>query len=439
MSDLVSERVETFLWQPPARFANGIGKFSLPVLRILYSVIRDIAAGQLTLRAMSLVYTTLLSIVPLIAFSFSMLKGFGFHRQLEPLLHSVLEPLGEKGVELTDQVIGFVDNVSGGLLGGVGLLMLVYTVISTIQKVEGSFNYIWNVAHSRSLVRRFSDYLSVVLVGPLIMVAAIAMIGSIEAHSIVQRLSKIEPFGTAILVSGELAPVVLLTVLFTFVYSFITNTRVRLLPAFVGGASAGILWAVAGKLFATFVAGSTNYAAIYSSFAIVITALIWLYVSWLILLLGSQIAYYVQHPECMRARLSKTILPGRQRDAMALELMLNVGGRFLSGMSREDEKELSESVGVPNGGLSPIVESLERARLLTQTQDGCLMPARDLAAIQLKDIFDAMYCPSDVAPISNRRSHAKVESLLDEVQSAVHESLRNQTLRDLLKDEPLDR
>jgi membrane protein len=164
--------------------------------RFVYALARDLAEGQLTLRAMSLVYTTLLSLVPLLAFSFSVLKGFGVHRQVEPLLYEFLQPLGEKGAEITEQIIGFVDNVRGDVLGGIGLALLIYTVISMIQKVEDTFNYIWQVQKSRSLARRFSDYLSVILVGPVLMVTAMGLLATISSSAAMQAIAEVEPFGS---------------------------------------------------------------------------------------------------------------------------------------------------------------------------------------------------------------------------------------------------
>lgn len=436
MSQPAMARIESFLWQPPARFAEGAGRFLLPVLRVLYSVLRDVAGGQLTLRAMSLVYTTLLSIVPLIAFSFSVLKGFGFHRQAEPLLYSFFEPLGEKGVELTAQIISFVDNVSGKLLGGVGLLLLVYTVVSTVQKVEGSFNYIWRVQESRSLGRRFSDYISVILVGPVVMVSAMGLIGSVSSHSLVQRLAEIEPFGTTLVLVGRLVPVLLLTLLFAFLYIFITNTQVKVRSALIGAVTAGVLWAVAGKLFASFVVGSTKYAAIYTSFAIVIIALIWLYVSWLILLLGSQIAFYVQHPEYMRLGQRRPEALGRQRDAMGLELMLRVGRAFLHGTPEDDVNEIAAAIGVPGDTLGPVSDSLEHAGLLTVTEDGALIPGRDLATIRLFDIVRALNRAPSSVELPPGQTDDSVEHLLDAMSGAVEATLGDRTLRELLQDEP---
>ena len=121
------------------------GRVVTAAMRYLYGVLRDVLSGQLNMRAMSLVYTTLLSVVPLIAFSFSVLKGFGIHNQLEERMYVLLEPLGDKGVEITDNVMALVHNVNGGVLGGVSLAFFIWTAVSMVQKVEASFNYVWYV------------------------------------------------------------------------------------------------------------------------------------------------------------------------------------------------------------------------------------------------------------------------------------------------------
>ena len=140
---------------PDSRAELGL----LQVSRFAYALLRDLSSGDLTLRAMSLVYTTMLAVVPLLAFSFSILKGFGYHQRLEPVLLSFLAPLGPRSSEITANVIGFVDNVSGSTLAGVSLLLLLFTALSMAQKVEDSFNFVWRVDRPRSIGRRFSEYL----------------------------------------------------------------------------------------------------------------------------------------------------------------------------------------------------------------------------------------------------------------------------------------
>lgn len=204
--------------------------------------------------------------------------------------------MGPQGVEMAERILGFVDNMKVGVLGSVGLALLVYTVVSLVQKIERSFNMIWRVPEMRSVAQRFSNYLSVIMVGPLLMVSAVGVSAAIFSSSVVQTMISIEPFGSVILLVSRLMPFFLVVGAFTFFYVFMPNTRVKLRYGFIAGLVAGITWQAAGILFASFVAGSAKYAAIYSSFAIGIIMLIWIYLNWMILLLGASLAFYLQNP-----------------------------------------------------------------------------------------------------------------------------------------------
>jgi len=181
------------LWAVDASSLGRLKAFFLRVLRYLVVIAGDVVNGPLTLWAMSLVYTTLLSLVPLLAVSFSVLKAFGVHNKIEPFLFNFLAPLGPKGADLSRTIVGFVDNMKVGVLGFVGLLLLLYTVISLIQKIEEAFNILWRVKNMRTLLRRFSDYLSVILVGPVLVVAALGFTATILSTTITQRLSDSSP------------------------------------------------------------------------------------------------------------------------------------------------------------------------------------------------------------------------------------------------------
>src|SRR5512134_1195963 len=160
----------------------------LDLLRYPFALIRDLLTGQLNLRAMGLVYTTLLSLVPLIAFAFAVLKGLGVHRDLEPLIYEFLRPIGDRASGLTAQMMTFVENVRGGVLGSVGLAFLLYTVVATIQKLENAFNFAWHVERPRSLMRRISEYLSLMVIGPVFLVIVFGLFGAVPLHPTLREL-----------------------------------------------------------------------------------------------------------------------------------------------------------------------------------------------------------------------------------------------------------
>lgn len=359
--------------------------------RIAYAVVRDVASGELTLHAMSLVYSTLLSVVPLLALSFSVLKAMGLHNRIEPLLYQFFQPLGPKGMEMAQKVLSFVDNIKVGVLGSLGLVLLVYTVIAVVQKIERSFNRIWRVPQMRSLSQRFSNYLSVIMVGPLLMVSAIGVTATIFSSDIVQRLMQIEPFGSLIALGSKLAPFVLVIGAFIFVYIFIPNTHVRIRSALVGGVIAGVAWQAAGVLFASFVVGSTRYEAIYSSFAIGIVLLIWIYICWLILLIGASIVFYHQYNGAVAKR--RVVPPSAELDErVAMALMWLVARAFDRGEPPPQQEDLEHRMRIPAEVTRRISDKLIRGGLISLAGDkgDQLVPARSLDHICLADVMEVV-------------------------------------------------
>ncbi|MFO8111910.1 MAG: YhjD/YihY/BrkB family envelope integrity protein [Desulfosalsimonadaceae bacterium] len=374
--------------QPPQK---GSLRLLYTAGRTAYAVVRDIVDGNLTLHAMSLVYTTLLSVVPLLALSFSVLKAMGAHHRMEPLLFQFFEPMGSQGLQVAEQILGFVDNMKVGVLGSVGLALLIYTVISLIQKIESSFNEIWRVSGLRSVGQRFSNYLSVILVGPLLMVSAMGLSATIFSSTIVMRLMEIEPFGSLILFFARFTPFFLVVAAFTFVYVFVPNTRVQIRYAFVGGLIAGVLWQGGSLAFAAFVSGSTRYEAIYSSFAIGIFLLIWIYLNWMILLLGASISFYLQHPGSVARRKYVSFSPELQ-ERVALVLMWLVCKPFAEGKPPPGQERLEHQLRVPGDVTRSISDKLIRGGLLNfgGANGDRLVPARTLDAISIGDVLSVI-------------------------------------------------
>jgi membrane protein len=405
-------------------------------IRLLDALFRDLSSGQLNLRAMSLVYTTLLSLVPLLAVSFSILKAFGVHNQIEPMLLGLLSPLGEKGPEITSNIISFVENMKAGVLGSVGLAILLYTVISLLQKIERSFNYTWHVTEARSLGQRFSDYLSVILVGPVLVFSAIGVTASAMNNELVQKLIEMGHLGDLITMFTKLLPYFLIIVAFTFVYVFVPNTKVKIRHAFIGAVVAGLLWETVGWMFASVVVTSAKYTAVYSALATLILFMIWLYIGWLILLVGASIAFYLQHPEYLVTRSREILLSHRSKEKLALQVMYLVADNFYHNKQAWTVPMLSAKLHVPMELMRRIVNILLQADLLTATatEPEGFVPSRPLDQIRITQIFQIVR-NADESPFYRPASHRElsaVEDVMQQIEQSVHDALHHKTLRQLL-------
>jgi membrane protein len=426
-------RIEQLLFDRHTPLAAKYAEPLLGLLRYPYALIRDLLTGELNLRAMGLVYTTLLSIVPLVAFGFAVLKGLGIHRDLEPLLYEFLRPVGDRAGELTAQIMTFVEKIRGDVLGSVGLAFLLYTVVATIQKLEGAFNFAWHVERPRSLVRRISEYLSLMVIGPLFLVIAFGLLGAVASHQAMHWIATHEPLGTLIRWLGAAGPYLFVTGVFTFLYMFVPNTRVRLVPALAGGITSGVLWAASGAIFAQIVAASTRMVAIYAGFAIFLAALIWIYLSWLILLIGAQLSFYVQNPRYLRAGQAPVRLTSRLRERLALTVMLLIARNFVAGSPAWCLRELAEHLEVPGSALATVMNSLEKAGLLTTTEDEEVLPARDLEGIALHDVLNAVRDERQYETwlLWRARTEPEADAIADSVESAIRECTAGMTLREL--------
>ena len=405
------------------------------LIRILIQVGRDLSGGMLTLRAMSLVYTTLLSFVPLIAVSFSVLKGFGVHNQVEPLLLTLLEPLGEKSIDITANIVGFVENMKIGVLGAMGLGMLMYTVISLIQKIESAFNFTWRISTVRNLSQRFSSYLSVIMVGPVLIFSAVGITASLKSQPIIDTIQNLPFAGEFIQLAGKFLPYVLIIAAFSFVYVLVPNTRVKVKSALYGAIVAGIMWRWTGALFASFAAGSTSYTAIYSSFAILLLFMIWLYLGWLILLIGASISYYHQHPERLRWKSDQQSFSAEIQESLAFQLMLEIGSAFYFRDEFIPSRDnLAEHLNIPHTMTIRMLNNLENCGLIVQVvdKDSRYLPAQSIDQIKLIDILRVARSVDDHGLLDQLHKRPELVLLQQDIESCQQQVLAEKSLDDLV-------
>jgi membrane protein len=405
-----------------------------PVLRTLRypaAITRDWLAGDMSVQAMSLAYTTLLSLVPLMVFSFAILKGLGARTELHFILHEFFRPLGNVSSQLTENVLTFVANMRGDVLGSIGLIFLTYTVISTIQKVETSFNIVWRVNRQRSFVRRLTEYLSVMIVGPILLAVALGLLSSAIHSPAAQWLDSVPLAGWVLHTLARLLPYAIVTIVFTFMYAFIPNTRVEIRAALLGGVTAGIIWALVGQVFTQFIVYSSQLMAIYTGFAIVLTTLIWVYLSWLILLIGAELAFYVQFPQYLPYGRDSAA-EGGAREQLGLSVMCLIGRDYRLGSAHWNAGLLAAELDIPGTALTPVLASLERAGLIVATEKQHLLPGRDPESIKLSAILDAVRAPLAARLALSRGALAPAARVMVEVDAAARLALGERSLRDLI-------
>ncbi|MGH7825788.1 MAG: YhjD/YihY/BrkB family envelope integrity protein [Candidatus Binatia bacterium] len=431
----IKSKVLESLWDGDSADLTRLKRLLNSSIKICLMVGHGFIESLVKLQAMALAFKTLLSLAPLLAVVFSILKAFGVHNRMEPALFEALAPLGEKGQEITGHLIAFVDRMSASALGSIGLVTLFVTVLSLMGTIEEAFNYIWRVKAPRKLARKFSDYLSVILVGPVLVFAAVTITATLQSNAFVKALISIEPFGTVMLALLTLVPYVTVWGAFTFMYVFIPNTRVKLQSAIIGGLVAAILWGTAGWGFAVFVASSTRYYAIYSSFAILLLFLLWMHIGWVIVLLGAQVAYAHQHIRFYEGERELLAQSGAGREKLALLMMLHIGRNFYHGLPPLNVSELAAKLHLSAALVKEFMTTFHQKNiLLPLAEEESFVLSRDPERISLKEILDCVRASAETRRSrgGRDRDEQEIDELLRDVDHSVTDALGGKSLQGLI-------
>ncbi|NIP39744.1 MAG: YihY/virulence factor BrkB family protein [Candidatus Dadabacteria bacterium] len=424
------------LWYIDVRNIGEFKAFLIRTARLLFASIREYGKNELNLRAMGLVYITIISLIPFLAVSFSVLKGFGVHNQLEPALLNVLKPLGDKGQQLATKIIEFVSNVDVKLLGGVGFGLLFYTVISLIKRIEDSLNHIWKVKSGRSFMRRISDYLSITLIGPVFFFIAIGLTATASSNTLIQKILSVEPLGFIFVYVSKILPLFIVFFVFTFIYKLIPNTKVNILSAMLGAFIAVILWQFINMLFKLGILISTNATAIYSSFAVIFIFLFWLYLNYIVLLIGAQLSYCHQNIKFLHITENAFKLSNRLKERLSLRIMLLISQNFYNGDNNHTLQSLIDTIGLHQDDISESLENLVKSNLLTETNDSptIYLPARDLEKITVVDVLKS--ARSNLANEefieSNYLTEPLISDVMNKIEGSIDSAVKELSFKDLV-------
>lgn len=422
------------LWQIRLSEQPRWRRVLLRQLQLWVLVSREFVADRCLLHATALAFTTLLSLVPLLALMFAILKGFGVQNRLQPLL---LDMLSAGSDEVATAIITYINNTNVGQLGAVGLVALVIAGLSLISGVESSFNCIWGVGETRSIARRFTNYFSVVTIGPVFVVAAISMTSSLESQTVVQWLLDMALVGNVLIILFSVLPFVVMWLVFAGLYLFIPNTRVSLHAAMVGGVFGGTLWQLSQWAYVEFQFGIARYNAIYGTLAALPIFMVWLYLAWAIVLLGLEITFAVQNLQNVRRDLrgGRVSIAGRMRVFMAVLLFLS--RRFQRGEGASCAEMIATELQVPPRLLHTVLELLQRQGLVVEViggnGDGGYLPACEPEMLRVADVLGRIAGEgSDYLPPESTAEGPVIARLVELLSSSGEGALAGLTLRDLV-------
>ncbi len=387
----------TGIWNMDPAKLPPLERLSVRYLRIILLSVRGFMGDDCALRASSLTFYSLLSIVPVAAMFFGIAKGFGFESHLEKQL---LENF-QAQEEVVRRVIVFahslLENTKGGVIAGIGVILLLWSVIKVLGYIETSFNHIWKVERSRTFVRKFSDYISVMLISPIIVLMSGSLTVFITQMIMPMARSRMLPevFSPLLIMAVKYFPYCLIWVLFSFIYVVMPNTRVTLKSGIFAGVLAGTAYQALQLFYIYFQVGLSKFNAIYGSFAALPLFLIWLQLSWLIVLAGAEISHAHQNArDNAYAPLNGKPSPYAAK-LLALRVACPVIKAFANGNPPLTVAEIANRLSVPRRLVQGAVDRLVESRIIIPVygdaeSERCFQPAKDIALITVKGITDAL-------------------------------------------------
>ena len=427
------DRRPTYLRPDASGTGLGFAQARLHTLvRWAYMVTKGFVADKCPLWASALAFTTALALVPLLAVAFSISKGFGF--QNSQYIRDLLLQVTAGRAETVETIIGYINNTNVSTLGAVGVALLFVTVISLLGNIEKSFNSIWGVRGARSLWRKFSDYLTVTFICPLLIIVAISATASLESSTIMQSLLSYSVASAAYVGLLKMLPYISTWLALLFVYTFMPNTRVNIRSGLAGAVVAGSLWQFVQWGYITYQASFRNYNAIYGSFAQVPLFLIWLFISWLIVLLGAEICFAVQNSATYfrEQRLGSYSHDDRQRlAALALAILTDT---FMHGGPRTSNEDLAHRLDAPVKLVNDVMHMLAGAGIVAKLEHA------ECDVYGLSRPPDKVRMVDVIIALSRHKEHSNAEALtgrldflepvFDGITDAARASDDNMTLSD---------
>ncbi|MCR5456399.1 MAG: YihY/virulence factor BrkB family protein [Bacteroidales bacterium] len=423
------------IWQADVNNMSTRKRSAFNLLKILVIAVRGFVENKCAVRASALTYFTLLSVVPIVALAFAIAKGFGLESFVENLIRDSFAANPDTANYLISFSSSMLENTKGGLIAGIGIVMLMYSVFELLSKIEESFNYMWNIKKNRPLLRKVTDYMTIMVFTPILLIVANSATFFVRAKLGEYFSDYLSPVLSLII---NILPYILMAIVFTLVYLIMPNTKVNIQSALSAGVITGVVFQMWQWIFVTFQVGVSEYGAVYGSFAALPLFLMWLQTSWIIVLLGCMVAYSVQNVNNYSTELSAGNISPRLMKRVSMLLMTKIVKNFAESKPPKDAVEWSEELKISQKLFLHVAQRLQDVGLLVEVRnDGggspIYTPAIDIANISVDTIYSRIeaYGEDSNFPMQIAGDMLRIDQLTAATEKTLHEEMQKILMKDI--------
>lgn len=427
------------IWKVSTREIPKFQAGAIRFLRVIILAVKGYLKDNCGIRAQALTFYSMLSIVPVLAMGFGIAKGFGIEEVLENEIRTKLA--GQK--EVMEQSISFaksmLETTQGGIIAGIGLILLFYTVMKLLNSIEDTFNLIWEVEKSRTFLRKFTDYLTIMLIAPVLLVisSSITVYISTQIKNITEEVELLNYVSPLIFFFLKLIPYALISILLTLIYIIMPNSKVNIKSSLIAGIVAGTCFQILQWGYIEFQVGVSRYNAIYGSFAALPLFMIWLQFSWMIILGGAEISFAIQNVKRYEYAGDEENLSTYFRRLASIMIMQLIVKRFAKGEKAFTTNQIANELKTPLFLVRDVIKDLIKCKIITEIKaehekDISYQPARDISTITISSIVEKIDNQGiNCIPLKENEEFEKITGILNNFKENLEKSDKNLLLKDI--------
>lgn len=407
--------------------------------RIGYMLFKGIMRDNIYIKASALTFYSILSVIPIIALAFGIAKGFGLNDELRAQIIMQFHNQEQVMTFILDFANKTLEQTSGGWLAGIGVVFLFSAVWQLLSYVESTFNSIWNVNETRAWYRQITDYLAVIILVPTLFIASssITVLATTSLNDILSKSDMLEGLKPVVSFLVKLIPFILLCTLSTISFLAMPNTRVRVRSALFSGLLTGIALQVLQILYVELQMGITRLGTLYGSFAAIPLLMVWLQMTWVVVLMGAQLSYYLQNITRYEFEFDVQTVSPKQKKRLSLLVMHSLIDDFVKGTKPRAPEEISLELSLPVRTIHECLDMLLEASMVTQVWNDegeryHYQPATDINKMTLSFVLDKLESSGSLHKIViNNADYRKIDTALTKFENLIASSEINVLLRDI--------